>query len=489
MKKIKFEPFKVGFGLLVFIFVLLFPIFPEAPKANSMLAAAALMAIWWMTEALPLAATSLLPIAIFPLLSISSGSETASTFFNSTIFIFLGGFLIALAMQKWELHKRISLNIINIIGNSPIGIVSGFMLASWLLSMFISNVATTVMMLPIGIAVILKFEDQLKTSELIKFSAALMLGIAYSSSVGGITTLVGTAPNLAFQRIYMMNFPNGEVITFASWLKYGLPISIIMIIILWFVLNKIVFKVNSKISTENNVIKNELSALGKIKFEEIVVISILFLTGLLWLFRRSIEIGDLTIPGWSSFLSFGKLIDDGTVAIFMSLLFFIIPSKSNKNVKRILEADVIFKIPWDVILIFGGGFALAHGFSESGLSEVLGNKFIMLKGMNEFLIIAVIAFGITFLTELTSNTATTYTVLPILSAIAVSIDVDPMIMMLPATISASFAFMLPVATPPNAIVFGSGKVSINQMIKTGIILNLVGIMIVSIMIYILLKVF
>lgn len=475
-------------GLIFFAYILIFPVFPDAPQANDMLAAAALMATWWMTEAIPLAATSLLPIAIFPLLGITSGAGAAGKYFNSTIFIFVGGFLIALAMQKWNLHKRISLKIINAIGGSPVGIITGFMLASWFLSMFISNVATTVMMLPIGMAVLYKFEEKLSKADLHKFAVGLMLGIAYASSIGGIATLVGTAPNLAFQSIYKMNFPDLPQITFASWLKYGMPISIVMMIAMWFVFNKWLYKINAKIQSENKIIKDELKALGKIKYEEIVVLTILVSTALLWLFRKPVDIGFMQVHGWSELMPFAKLIDDGTVAIFTSLFFFIIPANKKQESKRILEADVIFQIPWDVILIFGGGFALAFGFSESGLSEQLGQKFHLLKGMNEFLIMVIVAFGLTFLTELTSNTATTYTVLPILAAISTAIEIDPIITMLPATISASFAFMLPVATPPNAIVFGSGYIKINQMIKTGFILNLIGVVIVSTLLYLVMKI-
>lgn len=484
LQNLRVNSFGFYFGLLASIYILIFPVFPESAKANSMLAAAILMASWWMTEALPLAATSLLPIAIFPILGITSGSATAGKYFNSTIFIFIGGFIIALAMQKWNLHKRISLKIINAIGSSPIGIISGFMIASWFLSMFISNVATTVMMLPIGLAVIIKMKESLDEKNLRKFSIALMLGIAYSSSVGGIATLVGTAPNLAFQSIYKINFPDNSPITFASWLKYGMPISIVMFIAMWFVLNKWLYRIKSYNKTSNDIIKDELAELGKTSFEEKTVLLILISTSVLWLLRKPIDFGGIVIPGWSDFVPFAKFIDDGTVAIFMSIILFIIPARNKKESTNILTADIFFKIPWDVILIFGGGFALAHGFSESGLSELLGKKFEMLSGINNFLLVVIIAFSITFLTELTSNTATTYTVLPILAAVAISININPLYLMLPATISASFAFMLPVATPPNAIVFGSGYVRINQMVRTGIILNIIGAIIVSVFIYI-----
>lgn len=439
------------------------------------------MAIWWMTEALPLAVTSLVPLVLYPILGINKGNEIASAFFNSTNFLFMGGFLIALAMQEWNLHRRIALFIIKSIGGGTTGIISGFMLSAFLLSMFISNVATTVLLLPIGMAVIFKMEEQYGITKTKNFSISLMLAIAYSASIGGVATLVGTAPNLALQRIHAINFPNDSEITFANWLSIGLPISIIMVVIVWFLLNKFLYKIDKSVKIEKKQILNEYKLLGKFKFEEKTVLTILSLTGLLWLSRKNLDLEFIELPGWSNLFEFSSYIDDGTVAISMALLLFILPAKKQK--RKILTGEIISKIPWDILLLFGGGFALAEGFQSSGLSDQIGNTFSIFRHIPDIVLVFSVCLVLTFLTELTSNTATTYTILPILASLAPAFGVEPLLLMLPATISASFAFMLPVATPPNAIVFGSKKLKIRHMIKAGIFLNLIGVLVVSMFYY------
>jgi solute carrier family 13 (sodium-dependent dicarboxylate transporter), member 2/3/5 len=463
-------------GLIVFFILLIFPVSDE-PVASRMAAIAVLMGIWWMTEALPLAATSLVPLLLFPLLGIINATETAKEYFNSTIAIYIGGFLIALSMQRWDLHRRLALKTILVIGKGPSGIVLGFMIASAFISMLISNVATTVMLLPIGMAIILKVEESFKSEITKKFSISLMLGIAYAASIGGVATLIGTAPNLIFKRIYEMNFPEAGEITFGSWFLFGFPIAMIMLALAWIVLTKILYKPSPELVMNNDVIREEYKLLGKMAFEEKMVAIIAGMTAILWLTRTNLEIGELMLPGWGQLLPFGDMIDDATIAIFSGLLLFILPAK--KRPHRLSQDTVFMKIPWDVILIFGGGFALAKGFTVSGLSEVIGSVLTGITDIHPLILTLTVCLLLTFLTELTSNTATTNTVLPILAAAAIAGGINPLYLMLPATLSASFAFMLPVATPPNAIVYGSGKIKVEQMMKAGIVLNLIGVLVIT----------
>lgn len=474
---------QIGFylGIISFIYFLVFPISPSNFTASMMSAVAVLMVIWWISEALPLGATSLVPIVAMPLLGIISGNDVAREYFNSTIMIFLGGFLIALAMQKWMLHKRISLIIIQMLGTSNSGILLGFMVASASISLFISNIATTVMLFPIGLAFIYQLEEEFGPELVHPFSVSIMLGIAYSASIGGIGTLVGTAPNLIFQRIFEMNFPDMIKISFVNWLIFGLPMAFMMLVFTWLLFSKFLFKTDPKLKIHSDIIIEQLKVLGKIKYEEKVVLLIFFTTILLWLFRSPINLEFIIIPGWSELFENKNMIDDGTVAIFSGLLLFILPSKmKNGNIReKLLDIDVLSKIPWEVILIFGGGFALSKGFADSGLSMIVGEQFKNIQYLHPILMTASICTAFTFISELTSNTATASALLPVLASIAKVNSINPLILMLPATISNSLSFMLPIGTPPNAVVYGSGKIKIQEMLKAGFILNIAGIIIVT----------
>lgn len=468
-------------GLTLFFILILFPLFPQSETASKMLAIAALMAVWWISEAIPLAVTALLPLVLLPLLSLISTEKVASEYFNSTIFLFLGGFLIAIAIEKWNLHKRIALKTVKLIGTNPSRIILGFMIASAFISMFISNTATAIMMLPIGLSVILNFENNNQPNNIAPFTKSLFLAIAYSCSIGGIATLIGTAPNLVFQRIFSISFPNAPVITFGQWMLFGLPLSLIMLFTVWLLLTKIIFKSNKELNVNQDDISEQHKILGKISYEEKIMLIVLIITALLWIFRKKILLGDFTIPGWSDNLPFSNYIDDATIAIFMAILLFIIPSKANHS--KILQLQDFKKIPWDIIILFGGGFALAKGFQETGLSLIIGKQLEAIANMPPIFMILFVCLLMTFLTELTSNTAITQTILPILASLSIAVNINPLILMIPATISASFAFMLPVATPPNAIVFATGKVTIREMAKTGLIINIAGAIIITLFFY------
>lgn len=452
-----------------------------------MAAVALLMAIWWITEAIPLAATSLLPLVLFPLLGILPGKATAPMYIKSTIFLFVGGFLIALAMEKWNLHRRIALSIIRLVGGGPSRLVLGFMIAAAALSMWISNTATCIMMMPIGLAVVLKMEDQFGAERSHRFAVGLMLGIAYACSMGGIATLVGTPPNLALKTIFSDTFPGAEPISFGRWMMLGVPVAIVMIASAWLVLTKVMFRLPRDLAVDQTIVEQEHRKLGPIRFEEVVVLIVFSLTAVLWVFRKDLTFSEaFALPGWSRLLpeAIAPYIDDSTVAIAMALVLFLIPSRGGKaNSPTILGGEVFARVPWDIVLLFGGGFALASGFESSGLSELIGHQFAGLNKVSPLIMILVICLTLTFMTELTSNTATTQIVLPILAAVAVSIGIHPLILMVPATLSASCAFMMPVATPPNAIIFGSRRVGIAEMARAGIVLNLIGIIVVTLLFY------
>ncbi len=473
-------------GPLCFIGALLF-IEPETdhPHMAKMAAITLLMAIWWMTEAIPLAATALMPLALFPLLGIMGGKAVAPIYMNRIIFLFVGGFLIAIAMEKWALNRRIALWIIRLVGSKPSRIIMGYMGATAFLSMWISNTATVVMMVPMGLAIILKLEEEFGKKETHQFSVCLMLGLAYSASLGGAATLIGTPPNLSFTRIFEISFPHAPTVTFANWMMMVLPLSVFLIILTWFLLTKLLYRPGNGIKIDKNLINEEYRKLGPIGFEETVVLAVSATTACLWIFRVKIPLGFITIPGWSEFLPYPHFIDDGTVAITMALLLFFIPTKgtNSNNSGSILEMDCFQKLPWHIIILFGGGFALAQGIQNTGLSEFIARKFDVLAGTPPLFVIMAVSATITMLTELTSNTATTEITLPILASVAVAMKANPLLLMIPATISASFAFMMPVATPPNAIVFGSGRVRIGEMVRAGIILNVVSVVSVTFVVY------
>ena len=478
---------KIGLvtGLFFFLMILFFfDAGPEYPKAAPMAAVAALMAFWWITDAIPLFATALLPMVLFPLLGILKSKAVAPVYINSTIFLFLGGFMIALTMEKWFLHKRIALFIIRFIGGGPARITLGFMLAAAFLSMWISNTATAIMMVPIGMAIISQLEDKFGIAETRTFTAGLMLGIAYACSLGGIATLVGTPPNLSFARIFEISFPAADPIAFGTWILMGLPLSAVMLLVVWGLLTRLFFRVPSHISIPRSIIGEEYRKLGKMTFEEKAVLVVFLMTAALWVFRKDLNLGRFIIPGWSGLLPYPDMIDDGTVAMLMALVLFFIPShKREPGSPSIMGPDVIKKLPWNIVLLFGGGFALARGFQETGLSVFIGSKFAGLSDIPPFAMIMANCLGITFLTELTSNTATTEMILPVLASMGVAIQTNPLVLMIPATLSASCAFMMPVATPPNAIIFGSGKVTIAQMARAGLLINIIGAVVISVVFY------
>ena len=471
-------------GLSSFVLLLIFPVDPGNEPASRLAAVALLMAIWWVTDAIPLFATAMLPLVLYPLLGIMSGHDTAPIYFNSTIVLFLGGFMIALTMEKWNLHRRIALNIIHAVGGGPARIVLGFMIAAAFLSMWISNTATAVMMVPIGLAIILQIEGEFGRDEARHLSVGLMLGIAYGATVGGLTTLVGTPPNLSFVRIFQILFPDAPPIAFGHWIVMAFPVGAIMLVAAWLMITKVFHRVPASVNVDQQVVKVERGRLGGIAFEERAVMGVFVTTALLWVFRVDLELGFLTIPGWSRVLPDPGMIDDGTIAITLASVLFFIPARNRESgATRVMGPDVIPRLPWNIVLLFGGGFALAAGFQDTGLAQLIGNQFEVLGNLPVFLLILIVCVALTFLTEFTSNTATTEMILPILASVAVVTGTHPLVLMIPATLSASCAFMMPVATPPNAIVFGSDRITVGEMARTGILLNLIGVLVIATIVF------
>ncbi len=458
-------------GPLLFIALLfLDPPSGMSKEAYLMLAITIWIAIWWISEAIPIAVTSLLPIVLFPLSGILDVGETTAAFGDKYVFLYLGGFILAIAIEKWNLHKRIALNIINLIGTNIYRIILGFMVATAFLSMWISNTATAVMMLPMAMSIVSELKDNPNTieNENIIFGKAVMLGIAYAASIGGIATLIGTPPNLVFAGFVQKTY--GIEISFWQWIRFGLPISIIMLAIAWFYLTRVAFKFKQiEFPGGKQEINRLLAQLGPMKKEEKLVLAVFILTAFCWITRSFIL--QKLVPS----------MDDTSIAIGAAILLFLLPSSSPK--KPIIVWEDAIKIPWGIILLFGGGMALASGFQTTGLAVWLGNQMSLLEGISLFLLVLIIVASVNFLTEVTSNLATAAMLMPILAPLALNLNINPFILMVATTVAASCAFMLPVATPPNAVVFGSGYLKISDMIKTGFWLNIISILLLTLMVY------
>lgn len=453
--------------------------------ANAMLGVAVWMAIWWATEKVPLSITALLPVVMFPLLGIMDGKDVSSTYYNHIIFLFIGGFMLALGMQNWRLHKRIALKILMITGTSPSKILLGFMLSTAFLSMWISNTATTMMMLPILLSVIMSLEEMFDQKAIQQYSIALLLGTAYSSSIGGIATLIGTPPNPIFVQIYAINFPAAVEISFSQWMIFALPVSIIMFTLVFSLLYFIfVLKQNKIWGNKPSPVnfKMEYNKLGKPAYEEKWMLVLFISAALLWMTRSPLEVGSFNFKGWASLFPWPKYFNDGTVAMFIGILLFLIPSKTVKG-EKLLNWIKMRDLPWNIIILFGGGFALAQGFISSGLSAYIGETLESFTHIHPLLLIFLVTTIMVFLTEFTSNSASTTMLLPILASLALTAHIHPLMLMIPATISASMAFMLPVATPPNAIIFSSKRLLIKDMMKVGLLVNIIAILLISLLSY------
>ena len=440
-------------------------------EAKCILASTAWMAVWWVTECVPISVTALLPIVLFPLTGGMDLSTTTAAYGHKLVFLFVGGFLIALAIEKWHLHKRLALNIIRVTGSNKSRVILGFMLATAFLSMWISNTATSIMILPVGLAIISQLKDDPKTVENENefFGKSLMIAIAYSASIGGMATLIGTPPNMVLAGVVEESY--GIKLNMFDWMKFGVPLSSFLLIICWFYLTKIAFKFkNEEFSAGRNEIQRQIKKLGRFSNEEIKVLIVFTLTALGWIFRGSIE-------------TIFPMIDDTIIAIFFAVSLFIIPTKNQKTNTTLLVWNDTVKLPWGILILFGGGMAIASAFGKSGLALWIADLLHNLNDVSLFLIILIVVTSINLLTEVTSNMATTAMLLPVLVTIALAIDVHPYFLLVAATLAASCAFMLPISTPPNAVVFGSGFLKIEDMFKKGVWMNLISIITITLVVY------
>ncbi|WP_269621531.1 SLC13 family permease [Zhongshania sp. BJYM1] len=429
------------------------------------LGAALWMAIWWATEAVPIPATALLPLVLVPVLGIGDVDALAGAYANGIIFLFLGGFLLGLAMQRWQLHRRIALRILLAVGQQPSRQIAGFMIATAFLSMWVSNTATSIMMLPIGLSVI-GFVPEGNDDQRRRFAVALLLAIAYSASIGGIATLIGTPPNAMLAAYLKVN--HDITIGFAQWMFIGVPVAVAMLCFTWWWLCRKGFD-GLETADSRGLLQAELQKLGSLTSAEKRVLLIFLATAAAWIFRPLLA---PFLPG----------VSDTVIAMTAGILLFSVRS-GGENSQALLDWNSAEKLPWGVLLLFGGGLALAAMIKTSGLAEWIAQNFSLLNGWPLFAVVLMIVTVIIFLTEITSNTATTATFLPLLGALAVSQSVSPLLFVVPAAIAASCAFMMPVATPPNAVIFGSGELRIKDMMHAGGLLNLFGIALISCLAY------
>jgi sodium-dependent dicarboxylate transporter 2/3/5 len=469
--------FQILGPVVFFLMLWIGPPSEMSEPAFKVMAATIWIAIWWMTEAIPIAVTSFLPMILYPMTDAVPMKVIAPSYANPIIYIFVGGFILALAMQKWNLHKRIALSIISITGTNMRQIILGFILASAFLSMWISNTATTVMMLPIALSIITQFKEFAGASSLTQkntegFGKALILAIAYASSIGGIATLVGTPTNLIFadavEKFYGIAMP------FDQWIGIGLPISLTILVICWLVLSYFAFSLSTeKVEGSANIINDELKKLGKMSFEEKWVLTIFLLVAVAWITRRY-----LIAPFYPN-------VNDTIIVMIGAVSLFLIPSKSKKG-SQIMDWKSAVKLPWGVILLFGGAFAVAQSFESSKLTLWIGAQLGGLSDIPFWLVLLIVVAVVNFLTEITQNIATCTLMMPILAALSGVLDVHPYGLMVAACIASSCAFMLPVATAPNAVVFGSGYLQMKDMVRAGFVLNVVSIFVITFFVYFLL---
>jgi sodium-dependent dicarboxylate transporter 2/3/5 len=460
----------IGGGLL-FVVLLIVPPLPGLSGSGARTAAvAALMAVWWMTEAIPIPVTAMLPLVLMPALGILPMPETAAPYAHELIFLFLGGFLIAAALEQWGLHLRIALSIVHVVGTSPRRLVLGFMIATAFLSMWISNTATAAMMLPIAVALgeVLQPTDRSSGADS-RFGIALMLGVAYSASIGGVATLIGTPPNaiLAGAASELL----GVEIGFLEWMVVGVPLAIVLLPLAWFLLVGILYPPGDVTGDAHVVLEARRVALGPASRGEKIVAAVFALTAAAWIMRSPKVIGDLTIPGIQTF---APQVTDSTIAMTSAVALFLIPVRWREG-RFALSWSRAREIPWGVLILFGGGLSLARAMDVSGLAGWIGGSVADMAGVPTVIVVLVVAALFVFLTEITSNTATSTMAMPIMAGVAGGLAANPLTLMSAAALAASMAFMLPVATPPNAIVFGSGYLTIGRMARAGFWLNLMAI--------------
>ncbi len=456
---------------------------PGNPAVTRMAAIMAWVAIWWLTEAIPLGASSLLPFVLIPLLGIAPVKTIAAQYMDPVIFLFIGGFLISFAIEKHGLHRRISLRILSAVGRSPGMILLGVMLTAFVLSMWMSNTATVMMLISAVTGLIDQLSDHLQNEQQRKkFATAVLLGLAYAATCGGMATLVGTPPNMVFYRSYLETYPLAGDMDFVKWFVRGFPAALLMAATAYFIIRFLFIRGFSKFRLKRSEFAGLRRQLGRMSRNETLVAVIFIATVILWFTRDSIEAGNFRFTGWAELLNLGDMVQDSTVAVAMAILLFLIPAQGNGG-ERLLEWEDAQRLPFHIILLFGSGFALADGFRISGLSHWLAQQLQGLQGVPVWLVILGIVATVTLISEFASNVASIQLTLPVLVSLQEVLQVHPLVLMVPATLAASLGFMLPVATAPNTIVYGTGQIRTGEMMKAGFILDLAGIAIISLLTY------
>lgn len=463
--------------VLFLILVLGFDLSPGNPKVTIMAGITLWMAAWWLTEVVDLAVSSLLPLIILPVCGIMDAKMVAQQYNDQVIFLFVGGFIISFAIQKWDLHKRIALKVLSLIGSSPQLVLFGVMATTYFISMWMSNTATVMMLLSAVLAINTHIEQEASHFHQKRFSAALLLGLAYAASIGGMATLVGTPTNMIFYGYYKSHLPADTSLNFLSWFQIGFPVSLALMLFTFALLRFFYIKNEVKVHFDKSFFKTGYKHLGRLSYEEKWVAIIFACTAILWFTRDDLKIGSFEMHGWSNIFIEKAFIQDSTVAVFMALLLFVIPSKQNKGEQLLMWEDAK-KLPYDIILLFGSGFALAKGFDVSRLSEWMAGHLNFLKGAPIAVIILAVCVVVCIISEFASNVASIQLVLPVLLAVSKSIDVNPLLLMLPATLAASLGYMLPVATAANTIVFGTKMVPLKSMLRSGFWVDLAGIVLI-----------
>lgn len=467
-------------GLIVFLALLALPspagLSPEGKRAAGV---ALLMTVWWITEAIPIYATAFLPLALYPLLGILPAEETAANYGHNYVLMLLAGFFLAKAIELQYLHKRMALVVIKLLGTSRRTIILSFMIATAFLSMWIANVAVALLMLPIALAIISKEENE--EGKAGAFGLAMMLAIAYSASVGGTATLIGTPPNMVFAGMMGKLFPDAPEISFFTWMKVGFPIVLIFLPLIWIYITRY-FRISGSFSGSEDIVEAELKALGKMSIGEKRVFVIFLITALGWIFRRDFVFDEAVIPGWGTLLGVGDYVHDSTVAVACAMLLFLLPDGKAPG-QRLLDWKAAESVPWGVVMIVGGGYAIAESFKATGLAEWVGQELAFISQMPTLIVLLLVVGLMIFLTEINSNTATANIFLPVLATMAVAGNANPLLLMIPATFACSFAFMLPSGTGTNTVIFASERVTIPQMARCGLWLNFISIILLTLLLY------
>jgi len=468
-------------GPLVFLSSFLFPSpDPFYPFVPVMMGITIWMAIWWLTECVHIAVTSFIPFIFMPVCGIADIKVVSAQYMDPILFLFIGGFMLSFSIEKWGLHRRLAIGILSGRGKSAGHILSGIMITAYLISMWISNTATTMMLLSAVLAVIHQLKEYVDDSETHrKISSALLIGLAYASNIGGMATLVGTPTNMIFYRIYNEHYGATMPIDFTGWLIIALPVSILLLLFTLFTLRYTLLQKQTSLPFDINLFKVQKKSLGKWSRDERMVAILFLTTVILWFTRSTIEMGDLTIKGWATLFPYPTQITDGAVAVFMALLLFLIPSTSEPG-RSLLSWKEASRIPYEIILLFGSGFALSKGFEISGLSNWMAQHLHILKGVSPIYIILAIGFIVTIISEFASNVASIQLVMPVLIALQSTLDLHPALLTITAALAASLGFMLPVATAPNTIVYSSGQIKVGEMFKAGFVINLAGIALIAI---------